>query len=66
MVLYVELFNLLCYYMVLTFPKKHAFLTVILFCCLLLWFMGFNYGPYVLIVFPSYVLIYHIWETIEI
>ena len=47
MVMYVELFNFTVLLYSVTLPKKHAFLTVLLFCLLL--------------VFPSYTLLYHVF-----
>ena len=56
MVMYVELFNFTVLLYSVTLPKKHAFLTVLLFCLLLLWFMGFNYGR--LCIYLSFLVIH--------
>ena len=60
MVLYVELFNFVILLYGVTFPKKQALLSVMLFCCLLILIYGIQLWTLMyVIVFPLYVLIYH-------
>ena len=59
-VLYVELFNFVMLLYCVTFPKKQALLSVMLFCCLLILIYGIHLWTLMyVIVFPFYVLIYH-------
>lgn len=62
MVMYVELFNFTVLLYSVTLPKKHAFLTVLLFCLLLLMVYGIQLWTLMyLLVFPSYTLLYHVF-----
>ena len=62
MVMYVELFNFTVLLYSVTLPKKHAFLTVLLFCLLLLLVYGIQLWTLMYaLVFPSYTLIYHLF-----
>lgn len=60
MFLYVELFNFTVLLYGVTFPKRQALLSVILFCCLLMLIYGIQlWSLMYMIVFPLYILIYH-------
>ncbi|HAX72360.1 MAG TPA: hypothetical protein DCY20_02420 [Firmicutes bacterium] len=61
MIMYVELFNFTVLLYGVTLPKKTAYLSLIVFCSLLILVYGLQVWTLMyLVVFPQYILIYHL------